>query len=328
MGGDPPRHNTVWQRAEDPARTGRGHLRLRPDAADLRPVIEGADLAICHEEVPFARRERRCRNYRCSRRRPRSRRGSPRWAGTPAPPRPTTPLDQGFEGLGPHGLAARVRGCAGTSAPSEPRANAASPVAPGRLQAASGSGWWPGTYGLNGFPLPEGREWSVSMLNVPRPPAARPWARSAGRCRCGGRAPARRLRVRRAPRTPSRSSAVKRLTSVAAGRPGARRARAHRPADQEGEREVGRLRDGQPGRAAGGHPAGDVPRDHRAVRLRRAGRRRIRGSPRGVRAGRLEQRRRRPDPGPRPGRPRGRGGPRRRRGRRERSRRTPGLHAD
>ena len=24
-----------------------------------------------------------------------------------------------------------------------------------------------GTYGLNGFPLPEGREWSVSMLDVP-----------------------------------------------------------------------------------------------------------------------------------------------------------------
>ena len=57
MGGDLLWHNTVWESAaEDHARTGRGaRLRLRPDVrARCGRLVAGADLAICHEEVPFA----------------------------------------------------------------------------------------------------------------------------------------------------------------------------------------------------------------------------------------------------------------------------------
>ena len=38
----------------DAARTGRGVRDFRPLLANMRPVVRGADLAICHMETPLA----------------------------------------------------------------------------------------------------------------------------------------------------------------------------------------------------------------------------------------------------------------------------------
>ncbi|MFC6045960.1 CapA family protein [Nocardioides hankookensis] len=65
MGGDLLWHNTVWfSAAEDHERTGRGtRYDLDPTFARLAPLIQRADLAICHEEVPFAARGQHPRSY-------------------------------------------------------------------------------------------------------------------------------------------------------------------------------------------------------------------------------------------------------------------------
>ena len=56
LSGDLLWHDTVWHSAAaDHARTGRGTaFDFDPMFAALRPMIEAADLAVCHEEVPFA----------------------------------------------------------------------------------------------------------------------------------------------------------------------------------------------------------------------------------------------------------------------------------
>ena len=56
LGGDLLWHNTVWHSAaEDHARTGAAdRFDFDPMFAMLRPYVESADLAVCHEEVPFA----------------------------------------------------------------------------------------------------------------------------------------------------------------------------------------------------------------------------------------------------------------------------------
>lgn len=56
VGGDLLWHNTVWaSAAEDHRRTGAGdRYDWDPMFAALKPTIEGADLALCHAEVPFA----------------------------------------------------------------------------------------------------------------------------------------------------------------------------------------------------------------------------------------------------------------------------------
>ena len=56
MGGDLLWHNTVWESAaEDHARTGRGKTYdFDPMFAGVRSLVSRADVALCHEEVPFA----------------------------------------------------------------------------------------------------------------------------------------------------------------------------------------------------------------------------------------------------------------------------------
>lgn len=57
MSGDLLWHNTLWMSAaKDHERTGRGDsYDFDPMFASIKPVISGADLAIAHNEVPFAR---------------------------------------------------------------------------------------------------------------------------------------------------------------------------------------------------------------------------------------------------------------------------------
>src|SRR5665811_1676913 len=59
-------HNTVWMSAQAEAkRTGKGidGFNFDPMFAALKPIISGADVAICHEEVPFAPKGGPYKNY-------------------------------------------------------------------------------------------------------------------------------------------------------------------------------------------------------------------------------------------------------------------------
>ena len=271
MGGDLLWHDTVWQSAAADARGGAAY-DFDPMFADVRPLIEGADLALCHEEVPFAAPGAPLQSYPVFAAPPEI---AP-WIASMGWDACTTAsnhaLDQGFDGL--------VRTRPTCWSPSGVRHVGTFRTARERRQPvvlttrpACGWAWSPGTYGLNGFPLPEGREWSVSMLDVPDLLRQARAARRAGadvvvvHLHAG-------YEYDELP-SPEQVAAVERLTRSPLRRPGARRARAHGPADHPGQRQVGRLRHGQPGRPAGGHPAGDLPRHPGPLHVRRAtGRRR------------------------------------------------------
>lgn len=53
--GDVLLHPPLWRQAKaDAARTGRGDLDFAPMLAPIRPIVAGADLALCHLETPLA----------------------------------------------------------------------------------------------------------------------------------------------------------------------------------------------------------------------------------------------------------------------------------
>ncbi len=166
MGGDLLWHNTVWQSAAaDAEATGSaGRYDFDPMFAELRPLIRDADLALCHEEVPFARPGQPLQSYPVF--------AAPRevapWLASMGFDGCTTAsnhaVDQGWEGLrytadqlDRHGVT-----------PIGTFRSAAERRRPVILTSADGVsvGVVAGTYGLNGFPLPEGRPWSVSMWDA------------------------------------------------------------------------------------------------------------------------------------------------------------------
>ncbi len=54
--GDVLLHPALWRQAEaDAGSTGRGDLDFAPMLAPIRPLVEGADLALCHLETPLAK---------------------------------------------------------------------------------------------------------------------------------------------------------------------------------------------------------------------------------------------------------------------------------
>jgi poly-gamma-glutamate capsule biosynthesis protein CapA/YwtB (metallophosphatase superfamily) len=67
MNGDLLWHNTLWYGAREDARRrgqqGRDAYDFRPLLAGIKPVVSEADVAICHEEVPFAPPGGPYRNY-------------------------------------------------------------------------------------------------------------------------------------------------------------------------------------------------------------------------------------------------------------------------
>ncbi|WP_051548510.1 CapA family protein [Nocardioides sp. URHA0032] len=164
MGGDLLWHNTVWaSAAEDHRRTGVGdRYDFDPMFAWLKPVIESADLAICHEEVPFASPGERLSSYPVFRA-PHQIAG---WIGSMGWDACTTAsnhsLDDGVEGVDETADLLEAAGVAhvGTfRSPVERRA-------PVILTTANGVrvGIVAATYGLNGFVLPTGHEYAVSQL--------------------------------------------------------------------------------------------------------------------------------------------------------------------
>ncbi len=166
MGGDLLWHNTVWESAAaDHAQTGRGkRYDFDPMFAALRPMVARADLALCHEEVPFAAPGQQPESYPVF--------AAPReiaaWIGSFGFDACTTAsnhsLDQGYDGLVRTADLLERAGVAhiGTFRTAAERRR------PVILTTATGVrvGVVAGTYGTNGFPLPEGREWSVSMWDA------------------------------------------------------------------------------------------------------------------------------------------------------------------
>jgi poly-gamma-glutamate synthesis protein (capsule biosynthesis protein) len=180
LSGDLLWHDTVWQSAaRDHARTGRGRaFDFDPMFAALRPMIQAADLAVCHEEVPFAAPGAPYQSYPVFAAPPEI---AP-WIGSMGWDLCSTAsnhaVDQGYDGLvRTANLLERAGvGHVGTfRTAAERRRPVIFTTDQGVRIAVVG-----GTYSLNGFPLPEGRPWSVSMWDVPNLIAQARAARQAG----------------------------------------------------------------------------------------------------------------------------------------------------
>lgn len=174
-------HNTVWMSAQAEAkRTGKGldGFDFDPMFAALKPIISGADVAICHEEVPFAPKGGPYKNY-------------PVFA---APPEIAAWIaSMGWDACtnaSNHSVDAGVSGLIRTDTDLEQAGvayagtfrSAAERARPVIVTTASGVkiGIVAGAYGLNGFSLPADSTWAVSMWDTADLLAQAKAARQAG----------------------------------------------------------------------------------------------------------------------------------------------------
>jgi len=174
-------HNTVWMSAQKEAkRTGKGidGFDFDPMFAALKPIITGADVAICHEEVPFSAKGGPYKNY-------------PVFA---APPEIATWIkSMGWDACtnaSNHSVDAGVAGLIRTDTDLEQAGvdhvgtfrSAAERAVPVIYTTASGVkvGIVSGTYGLNGFVLPADQQWAVSFMTADNILAQAKAARQAG----------------------------------------------------------------------------------------------------------------------------------------------------
>ena len=159
LSGDLLWHDTVWQSAQADA-GGHGY-DFDPMFAGVRSLVAGADLAVCHEEVPFAARGQQPESYPVFAAPP----SIARWIGSMGWDACTTDsnhsIDQGFPGLvRTYRLLERAGVRPVGTFPT--RAARSRPVI---VTTDSGVriGLVGGTYYLNGFSLPPSQRWAVSM---------------------------------------------------------------------------------------------------------------------------------------------------------------------
>jgi hypothetical protein len=163
MSGDLLWHNTVWaSAAEDHAWTGVGdRFDFDPMFAEMKPVVEAADVALCHEEVPFAAPGQPLRSYPVF--------AAPHqiaaWIGSMGWDACTTAsnhsMDAGVDGIDETADLLEAAGVAhvGTfRSPAERRTPVIVTTDEGVKVAIVAA-----TYGLNGYVLPTGEEWAVSQ---------------------------------------------------------------------------------------------------------------------------------------------------------------------
>jgi hypothetical protein len=166
MSGDLLWHDTVWaSAAEDAASRGeKQRFDFDPMFAAMKPMVESADLSICHEEVPFATDDQHLSSYPVFAAPPEI----ARWIGSMGWDACTTDsnhsIDQGLTGLVHTATLlekAGVRHVGTFRSPAERR----KPVI---LTSAQGVkvGIVGGTYSLNGFSLPADQRWAVSMWDA------------------------------------------------------------------------------------------------------------------------------------------------------------------
>jgi poly-gamma-glutamate capsule biosynthesis protein CapA/YwtB (metallophosphatase superfamily) len=178
MSGDVLLHEGLWASAEaDAARTGRGDMDFRPMLADMRPVISGADFAVCHMETPVAPKGGPYEGYPLFAAPPQVV-GALKWEGYDACTTASNhSVDQGFEGLARtldafdevgilhDGTARRAK---------EMRTPLLVEVNGVKIALISA------TYGTNGIPLPADQPWSVQQMRPDEIIAKAQRARAAG----------------------------------------------------------------------------------------------------------------------------------------------------
>ena len=164
MNGDLLWHNTLWFGArEDARRSGRRGYDFRPLLNGIRPVVERADVAICHQEPPLAPAGGPFHNY-------------PRFSVPPqvvdgiksigydvCTTASNHSVDHGFAGLR-RTLEAfqRARILTAGTARTEEEAGRTT-IFPARNGVKVGV--VSGTFSLNGLPMPAGKPWSVTGLD-------------------------------------------------------------------------------------------------------------------------------------------------------------------
>jgi poly-gamma-glutamate capsule biosynthesis protein CapA/YwtB (metallophosphatase superfamily) len=166
MSGDLLWHDTVWESAhEDAVRAGL-HRRFDfdPAFAAMRPLVRGADLAICHEEVPFASDDAHLSSYPVFAAPPEV---AP-WIASMGWDACTTDsnhsIDQGYAGLVRTASLLernRVRHVGTFRTPAERRRPVIVTTRQGVRVGIVG-----GTYSLNGLTLPADEQWAVSMWDA------------------------------------------------------------------------------------------------------------------------------------------------------------------
>jgi len=166
VNGDMLLHSGLWETAQtDADRTGRGAMDFRPLLANMRPVVSGADLAICHMETPLAPRGGPYSSYPVFSVPPQIV-PALKWAGYDACTTASNhSIDQGFDGLtrtiGDFDEAGIAHtGTFGTRAASKHALLL--DVAGTRVALISA------TYGTNGIPLPSEEPWSVNLIKPDR----------------------------------------------------------------------------------------------------------------------------------------------------------------
>jgi poly-gamma-glutamate capsule biosynthesis protein CapA/YwtB (metallophosphatase superfamily) len=177
-GGDVLLHEPLWAQAEaDAAAAGTGGLDFRPLLAGVAPVVQGADVAICHLETPLAPPGGPYRGY-------------PAFSGPPeiAPALADTgfdacstasnhTFDQGAAGIDRtlatlDAAGVRHAGSARTPAEAEAITLIPTPVADVALLSY--------TFGFNGIPAPGGEDWRGARIDEGRILSDAARARTAG----------------------------------------------------------------------------------------------------------------------------------------------------
>ncbi len=168
MNGDMLLHEGLWASARiDARRTGRGPdgMDFRPVLANMRQVVSGADLAICHVETPVAPHGGPYSGYPLFSVPP-AILPALKWEGYDACTTASNhSLDQGFNGL-TRTLDEFDRIGLAHAGSAESRAASRRPL----LLKAGGVtvGLISATYGTNGLPLPADAPWSVPLISTDR----------------------------------------------------------------------------------------------------------------------------------------------------------------
>jgi hypothetical protein len=180
MSGDLLWHDTVWASAhEDAVRRGeRQRFEFDPMFAAMKPMVHSADLAICHEEVPFATDDQHLSNYPVFAAPP----VIARWIASMGWDACTTDsnhsIDQGVTGLIRTAELLERAGVRHVGTFRSP-AERGKPVILTTPQGVK-VGVVGGTYSLNGFSLPPDQRWAVSMWDADNLLAQARAARAAG----------------------------------------------------------------------------------------------------------------------------------------------------
>src|SRR4051812_36855702 len=180
MSGDLLWHDTVWESAHEDAvsRGERQRFDFDPMLAAMKPIVQRADIAICHEEVPFATDDDHLSSYPVFAAPPEV---AP-WIASMGWDACTTDsnhsIDQGVSGLVRTATLlekAGVRHVGTFRSPAERRKPVILTTAQGVKVGIVG-----GTYSLNGFTLPPDQRWAVSMWNADNLIAQAKAAKAAG----------------------------------------------------------------------------------------------------------------------------------------------------